>query len=96
MSEIIKYFGKIDKIWHYPHMTTNILAYVLTIIFYGIFLSCYMEYIDLGFPHGSAGEEPACNAGDEGLISGSGRSCGGGNGNPLQSSWLENPMDRGV
>ena len=36
----------------------------------------------------------ACNAGDVGSIPGSGRSPGGGNGNPLQYSCLENPMDR--
>ena len=36
------------------------------------------------------------NAGDEGLISGLGRSPGGGHGNPLQYSSLENPMDRGA
>ena len=35
----------------------------------------------------------ACKAGDPGLIPGSGRSRGGGNGNPLQYSYLENPMD---
>ena len=35
------------------------------------------------------------DAGDPGSISGSGRSPGGGNGNPLQYSCLENPMDRG-
>ena len=34
--------------------------------------------------------------GDPGLIPGSGRSPGGGNGNPLQYSCLENPMDRGA
>ena len=38
----------------------------------------------------------ACNAGDPGLIPGSGRSPGEGNGNPLQYSCLENPMDRGA
>ena len=38
----------------------------------------------------------ACNAGDLGLIPGSGRSPGEGNGNPLQYSCLENPMDRGA
>ena len=38
----------------------------------------------------------ACNAGDSGLIPGSGRSPGEGNGNPLQYSYLENPMDRGT
>jgi len=42
---------------------------------------------------------PPANAGDKGgmgLIPGSGRSPGGGNGNPLQPSCLENPMDRGA
>ena len=38
----------------------------------------------------------ACNAGDLGLIPGSGRSPGEGNGNPLQYSCLENPMDKGA
>ena len=37
--------------------------------------------------------ESACNAKDQGLIPGSGRSPGVGNGNPLQYSCLENPMD---
>ena len=50
----------------------------------------------IGFPGGSDGKESACSAGDWGLISGSGRSPGEGNGNPLQSSCLENPMDRGA
>ena len=48
----------------------------------------------LGFPGGSAGKESACNAGDLGLISGLGRSSTGRDGNPLQYSCLENPMDR--
>ena len=46
-----------------------------------------------------AGKESACNAGatgDLGLTSGLVRSLGGGNGNPLQYSWLENPVDRGA
>ena len=45
------------------------------------------------------GKESACNtgdAGDAGLIPGSGRSPGRGPGNPLQYSCLENPMDRGA
>ena len=41
-------------------------------------------------------KEPACNTRDMGLISGSGRSHGTGNGNPLQFSCLENPTDRGA
>ena len=52
-----------------------------------------------GFPGGSMGKESACNAGDardSGLIPGWGRSPGGGHGNPLQYSCLENPMDRGA
>ena len=43
-----------------------------------------------------SGKESACNAGDPGLIPGSGRSPGVGNGNPLQYSCLENSMDRGA
>ena len=49
-----------------------------------------------GFPGGSDGKESAGNAGDPGLIPGSGRSPGGGRGNPLQYSCLENPSDRGA
>ena len=48
-----------------------------------------------GFSGGSDGKESACNVGDPGLIPGSGRSSGEGNGNPLQYSCLENPMDKG-
>ena len=44
------------------------------------------------FSGGSDGEESVCNAGDPGLIPGSGRSPGEGNGNPLQYSCLENPQ----
>ena len=47
------------------------------------------------FPGGSDGKESACNVEDQGSIPGSGRSPGEGNGNPLQYSCLENPMDRG-
>ena len=51
------------------------------------------SYID-SFPGGSDGKESACNARDPGSISGSERSLGEGNGNPLQYSCLKNPMDR--
>ena len=50
----------------------------------------------MGFPGGSVVKNPPANAGDSGLISWSGRSPGEGNGNPLQYSCLENPMDRGA
>ena len=49
-----------------------------------------------GFPGGSEVKASACNAGDLGSIPESGRSPGEGNGNPLQYSCLENPMDGGV
>ena len=45
-------------------------------------------------PGGSVGKEFTCNTGDPGPIPGSGRSLGEGNGNPLQYSCLENPMDQ--
>ena len=58
--------------------------------------------IKVGFPGGSVGkesaavQETACNAGDLGLIHGSGRAPGEGNGSPPQFSCLENPVDRGA
>ena len=51
---------------------------------------------NVNIPHSSVSKESACNAGDLGVIPGLGRSPGWGNGNPLQYSWLENPMDRGA
>ena len=53
----------------------------------------------IGFPDGSVGKESVCNTrdtGNRGSIPGSGRPPGEGNGNPLQDSCLENPMDRGA
>ena len=49
----------------------------------------------IGFPGSLDGKASAYNVGDLGLIPGSGRSPGEGNGNPLQYSCLENPMDQG-
>ena len=49
-----------------------------------------------GFPGGSDNKESACNAGDQDLIPGSGKTPGEGHGNPLQCSCLEKPMDRGA
>ena len=54
------------------------------------FISC------TSFPGSSDGKASACNVEDPGLIPGSGRSPGEGNGNPLQHSCLENPMDGGA
>ena len=47
-------------------------------------------------PGGSDDKGSTCGVGDLGLIPGWGRSPGEGNGNPLQYSCLENPMDRGA
>ena len=47
------------------------------------FQTFYHDYTNTGFPGGSEGKESACSAGDLGSISGSGRSPGEGNGNPL-------------
>ena len=55
-----------------------------------------LNSIHKGFPGGSDGKASACNAGDPGLIPGSGSYPGEGNGNPLQYSCLENSMDRGT
>ena len=57
------------------------------------------KWSGLCFPGSSDGKESACNAcrdRDRGLISVLGRSPGEGDGNPLQHSCLENPMDRGA
>ena len=54
------------------------------------------DMINKGFPGGSEVKASASNTGDLGSIPGSGRSPGEGNGNPLQYSCLENPMDGGT
>ena len=53
----------------------------------------------MGFSGGLGVKNPPANAedtGDVGSVSGSGRSPGGGHGNPPQYSYLENPIDRGA
>ena len=62
---------------------------------------CYYIHVPClcGFPSGSVDKEPACNAGDAGDVGSipwSGRSPGGGHGDPIQCSCLENSMDRGA
>ena len=49
-----------------------------------------------GFPAGSVVKNSSANEGDTGSIHGSGRSPGGGNGNPLWYSCLGNPIDEGA
>ena len=55
-----------------------------------------LHFLTWGLPLSFISKEPACNAGDTGLIPGLGRSPGEGNGNPLQNSCLGNHMDRGT
>ena len=55
----------------------------------------FFKEFSIAFPGGSDGKASAYNVGDLGSIPGSGRS-GEGNGNPLQYSCLENPMDGGT
>ena len=57
-----------------------------------IYIYIYI-YIYTYFPGGSDGKTSACNVGDLGSIPRSGKFPGEGNGNPLQYSCLENPMD---
>ena len=62
-------------------------------------IRCHLTYYwthAWGFPAGSVVKNPRTNAGDMSLIPGSERSPGGGHGNPLQYSCLENPVDRGA
>ena len=63
-------------------------------IYFSLSLCVYCYSISSSdFPGGSDGKASAYNAGDPGSIPGLGRSSGEGNGNPLQYSWLDNPMD---
>ena len=62
----------------------------------GILEKLFNIFKSVGFTGGSDSKESACNAGDLGSIPGSGRSPGEGNGNLLQYSCLENPMDREI
>ena len=64
-----------------------------------LYFILYTLYYIIGFPQWLAGKESTCNAGDtgdKGLIPGSGRSPGGGNGNLFQYSCQENLKDRGI
>ena len=60
--------------------------FLFLLIFTGLNKAPYRSFL-----RGSVGQESACNAGDPGYIPGSGSSPGGGRGNPLQHSCLENP-----
>ena len=67
---------------------------LVTVFFLNI--DFFLIIVYLGFPGGSVVKNPPASAGDAGLIPGSGRCPGEGNGNPLQYSCLGNPIDRGA
>ena len=62
----------------------------------GVDIYIYSTVYVMGLPSGSDGEESSYNVEDVGLIPRLVRSPGGGHGNPLQYSCLENPRDRGA
>ena len=75
------------------------LVLIINILTFQTALKKYIRHVPLSkevmdIPGGSVSKEPTCNAGDLSSISGSERSPGEGNGNPLHSSCRENPMDR--
>ena len=71
-------------------------AYMMLIYLYNKYLFCNSMLLTIGFPGGSVVQNPPANTGNVDSIPGSGRSPGEGNGNPLQYSCLQNPMDRGA
>ena len=98
------YFPKITESQQW-----NRLGHYLILIFPGFYIPQTGNFIkdtetpkhrkgiaSKALPGGSDGKESACKAGDPGLIPGWGRSPGEENGNPLQYSCLENPVDRGA
>ena len=87
--------------WKYDNSVFPLLftdsSYFLILAYFVILVSFYgYLYQFKSFPGGSDGKPSACSAGDLGSTPGLGRSPGEGNGNPLQYSCLENPMDRGA
>ena len=103
LNQSLNYLGSISiplrKLWYldwYKHLVAK-----NKILFYNtlIYMSEYkLNFIDqcMGLPYSSDGKESACNAEDLGSVPGSGRSSAERNGNPLQYSCLEKPMDRGA
>ena len=82
------------------YLSTSIyLIIYLLPMYYLYIIYLHLSIVYLGFPGGSVIKNLPVNAedaGDTGSIPGSGRSPGGGSGNPLQCSCLANSMDRGA
>ena len=105
MSKIVFEFELLTKNFPKPQIRLCLIYQTLpesqlifnTVINSLCFYSPYNSiFVPNGFPDGSEVKASASNAGDLGSIPGSGRSPGEGNGNPLQYSCLENPMDGGA
>ena len=77
-----------------------LLAYFFFLFLFYFYTNASLSYLPILYKRtflvAQMVKASACNAGDPGLIPGSGRSPGEGNGNPFQHSCLENPMDRGA
>ena len=69
-------------------------CFLLLLLFVFVVVVVVVVVVVLSFPGGSEVKASAFNAGDPGSIPESGRFPGEGNGNPLQYSCLEDPMDR--
>ena len=81
----------------HPYMTTGKTIALTIWTFVGKVMPLLFNMLSrLDFPGGSDDKAPAYDAGDLGSIPGFGRSPGEGNGNPLQYSCLENPMEGGT
>ena len=77
----------VNDIEREPYMIDSKRNFIVADAYPGLWASLVVQ----GFPGGSDGKESACNVGDPGLIPGSGKFPGEGNGNPLQHSCLKNP-----
>ena len=82
-----------DMVCSLPNLT--LLQYLTLLCPFSLSLFKTPYPLELGFPGGSVVKNLPINAGDVGSLPGLGRCPGGENGNPLQYSHLENPMDRG-
>jgi len=74
----------------------SLILFSIGIIYTHTQVLLFLSVWYMGFPGGLGGKESTCNAGDLGSTPGLRRSPGGGHGNPLQYSCLENPTDRGA
>ena len=81
-------FAMVSFFFSFAFISALVFKISFLLLTLGFFISSFSSY---GFPGGSVGKVSAYNAGDPGSIPG--RSPGEGNGNPLQYTCLENPMD---